>query len=164
MDLVVLNLAHPPGAKPLDRLSSGFSQLLRRCPCPVLTIPQGAGKISRALLAYDDSPASREALFITAYLVHQWQLPLTVVTVNEKERKENAPISARKYLEEKNITADYIEKQGDAAGEILHTAAASASDLLIMGNYGAAPFLSIALGSTVDDVLRAFGGLVLVCR
>jgi len=164
MDLVVLSLAHPPGAKPLERLSSGFSQLLRRCPCPVLAIPQGAGKISRALLAYDNSPASREALFIAAYLVKQWELPLTVVTVNEKERKEDTPASARKYLEEKNIAADYVEKQGDVAREILHAAAASASNLIIMGNYGAAPFLSIALGSTVDDVLRVFDGSALVCR
>jgi len=164
VDLVVLSLAHPPGTKPLDRLSSGFSQLLRRCPCPVLTVPQGVGKIVRALLAYDDSPASREALFIAAYLVKQWELPLTVVTVNEKEREKDLLASARKYLEQKDVVATYIEKQGNVASEILHTAAASASNLIIMGSYGAAPFLSIALGSTVDDVLRAFGGSVLVCR
>lgn len=164
VDLVVLNLAHPPGTKPTDRLGSGFSQLLRRCPCPVLAVPQGAGKIARALLAYDDSPASREALFIAAYLVKNWNLPLTVVTVNEKERKKDSLASARQYLEQKGIAATYAEKQGDVAFEILQTAKTSSSNLIIMGNYGSAPFLSIAIGSTVDNVLRVFGGSVLVCR
>jgi nucleotide-binding universal stress UspA family protein len=164
MDLVVLNLTHPPGAKPLDRISSGFSQLLRRCPCPVLAISQEAGKITRALLAYDDSPASREALFVAAYLVRQWELPLTVIAVNEKERKKDLLASARQYLDQQGIAANYIEKQGNAAMEISKTAKASRSNLIIMGNYGAAPFFSIALGSTVDDVLRAFDGSVLVCR
>ncbi len=164
VDLVALNLAHPPGKKLTDRLSSGFSQLLRRCPCPVLAIPQGAGRISRALLAYDDSPASREALFIAAYLAKNWNLPLTVVMVSEKERKKDMLASARQYLEQKDITAIYAEKHGDVAFEIMQTAEASGSNLIIMGNYGAAPFLSIALGSTVDKVLRVFGGSVLVCR
>jgi len=164
VDLVVLNLAHPPGMKPTDRLSSGFSQLLRRCPCPVLAVPQGTGKIVRVLLAYDDSPASREALFIAAYLVKNWNLALTVVTVNEKERKKDTLAAARQYLEQKDIAATYAEKQGTVAFEILQTAKTSSSNLIIMGNYGAAPFFSIALGSTVDNVLRVFGGSVLVCR
>ena len=38
-DLVVVNVAHPPGAQPWTRLSSGFRTLLRRCPRPVLAVP-----------------------------------------------------------------------------------------------------------------------------
>jgi hypothetical protein len=39
-DLVVLNLEHPPGPKPLARLGNRFSQLVQRCPRPILAIPR----------------------------------------------------------------------------------------------------------------------------
>jgi nucleotide-binding universal stress UspA family protein len=164
MDLVVVSLAHPPGAKPLDRLGSGFSQLLRRSPCPVLAVPQGAKMFERALLAYDDSPASREAMFIAAYLAKQWEMPLTVISVNDGNDKSDGIAHARQYFESKNVQVDYIEKQGNAVLEILQTAKEHEIDLVIMGNYGYRSILAIALGSVVDGILRVFDGSVLVCR
>ncbi len=164
VDLVVLSLAHPPGARPIDRLNSGFSQLLRRCPCPVLAVPQGTKTFERALLAYDDSPTSREAMFIAAYLAKQWDMPLTVISVKPEGGTEGSILPARQYLEDKNIKADYVEKHGKASFEILETAKESRSDLIIIGNYGHRPVLEIALGSAVDEILRASDASVLVCR
>ncbi|MDD2695925.1 MAG: universal stress protein, partial [Anaerolineales bacterium] len=36
VDLVVTNLAYPPGPQPFDRLESGFHDLIQRCPRPLL--------------------------------------------------------------------------------------------------------------------------------
>lgn len=164
MDLVVLSLAYPPGTRPIDRLSSGFSQLLRRCPCPVLAVPQGAEKFERALLAYDDSPTSREAMFIAAYMAHQWQMPLTVVSVRADSNRPDALNHARQYLQGKNSHADFVERKGNPAYEILQTARQNNCNLIVMGNYGHRAVLEIALGSAVDEILRSFRGSVMVCR
>jgi nucleotide-binding universal stress UspA family protein len=164
MDLVVLSLAYPPGTRPIDRLSSGFSQLLRRCPCPVLAVPQGVEKFERALLAYDDSPTSREAMFIAAYMAHQWQMPLTVVSVRADGNRADALDHARKYLQGKNIHADFVEGKGNPAHEILQTARENNCNLIVMGSYGHRAVLEIALGSAVDEILRSFRGSVMVCR
>jgi nucleotide-binding universal stress UspA family protein len=164
MDLVVVSLAHPPGTKPMDRLTSGFSQLIRRSPCPVLAVPQGAGMFERALLAYNDSPASREALFIAAYFAKEWGLPLSVISV--KTGKDSSPgvAPARLYLTNRNIEAEYIEKPGNAASEILQAAGKHKNDLIVMGSYGRHPTLAVPFGSVVDEILRAFRNSVLVCR
>jgi nucleotide-binding universal stress UspA family protein len=165
MDLVVISLAHPPGPQPIDRLSSGLSQLLRRSPRPVLAVPQVSKKIGRLLLAYDDSSTSREAMFIAAYLAKQWETALTVISVSKKDDEKTGIIDhAQQYLEKKNIQADYIERSGKAANEIINTAGECGCDLIIMGSYGSKPVIEIALGSTVDDILRKFDGSVLVCR
>lgn len=164
MDLVVLSLVYPPGTRPIDRLSSGFSQVLRRCPCPVLAVPQGAEKFERALLAYDDSPTSREAMFIAAYVAHQWQMPLTVVSVRADGNRPDALHHARQYLQGKNIHADFVERKGNPAHEILQTARQNNCNLIVMGNYGHRAVLEIALGSAVDEILRSFRGSVMVCR
>jgi len=164
MDLVVVSLAHPPGRKPLERLRSGFRQILQRSPCPVLAAPKGAKMFERALLAYDNSPASREALFIAAYLAKQWNIPLTVVSVGKDGGQSKTIAPARQYLESENIRAAYLEKKGDAAREILKAARESESDLIVMGNYGYQPPLAIFFGSVVDEILRTFNGTALICR
>ena len=164
MDLVVVSLAHPPGPLPTDRLSSGFSQLLRRCPRPVLSVPQTSEKIERLLLAYDDSSTSREAMFIAAYMAKQWEIPIAIVSVKEDGEATEALAHAKQYFEKKNIPAVFIDKEGEAASEILDTASEQKSDLIVMGSYGHSPVLEIALGSTVDKILREFRGSVFVCR
>ncbi len=164
MDLVVISLAHPPGSKPLDRLSSGLSQLLRRCPRLVLCVPQSAQSIDRVLLAYDHSPASQEALYVAAYLSLQWEMPLTVISVVSNPSQEGCIHYAQEYLHAKQIQADLIERAGDPAVEILQEASFRRANLVILGSYGAYPIKEIALGSTVDEVLRKFESAVLVCR
>ena len=164
MDLVVASLAHPPGPQALDRLGSGFRQLLQRCPRPVLIVPQGAVNPSRLLLAYDGSPTSNEATFIAAYMAKQWGLPLTVVSVITGEGHEDVIRQAQSYLEDKGVSADYNKKRGQPPLEIIQVADQCNCDLILMGSYGHNPLLEIALGSVVDEVLRGFCGAVLVCR
>jgi nucleotide-binding universal stress UspA family protein len=164
VDLVVVSLKHPPGPKPINRLSSGLSQLIRSCPRPVLAVPQGSQPFNRLLLAYDDSPTSKEALFIAAHITKSWQIPLTVVTVKTENEDFDIARYARSYLADEKNQVNFIEKKGEAASEIMKVADDCFCDLIIMGSYGHNPILEVALGSTVDEILRAFTGSVLVCR
>jgi len=164
VDLVVVSLKHPPGPRAINRLSSGLSQLIRRCPRPVLVVPQGTKPFTHMLLAYDDSLTSKEALFIAAYLAKSWQMPLTVVTVKTENEDVDILRYARNYLADEKIQANFIGKQGKAASEILQVAKDYLCDLIIIGSYGHNPILEVVLGSTVDEILRNFDSAVFVCR
>ncbi len=163
-DLVVVSLSHPPGPQPVDRLSSRFGQLLRRCPRPVLAIPRTHAGLDRLLLAYDGSPKAEEALFVAAYLAGQWQAPLTVVVALEKQVTEETAVRVRSALEQQGIAARYVVENEKPAALILATARQHDCDLIIMGGYGLQPVLAIMTGSVVDEVLRSRSRPVLICR
>ena len=163
-DLVVVSLSHPPGPKPVQRLSSKFRQLLQRSPCPVLTVPHSVTEINKLLLAYDGSPKANEALFLAAYVAKQWQLPLTVVTVLEKQVSEDTTGQAYSYLHGHNIQATFVQQTGDPAQIILDTAKNDDAGLIIMGGYGHNPLIEIAVGSVVDQVLRNSNWPIVVSR
>ncbi len=165
-DLLVLRLAHPPGSLPMERLRSGFSHLIRTTSRPILAVPGEVSALKRPLLAYDGSRKAQEALFVATYLTGAWQTPLTVVTVSEG-RRGRAATQARTYLESRGVQAEFIElpKRHQSIGQhILHTAWVQESDLIMMGGYGSAPMVEIALGSSVDEVLRHSMVPILICR
>ncbi|GMR11494.1 MAG: universal stress protein [Anaerolineae bacterium] len=164
-DLVVLHLAHPPGSRPLDRLGSGFRSVIHRCPRPILAVPGPAREMTSALLAYDGSPKSREALYLATYLAGRWEMPLVVVSVNEGERvTERTLSSAQSYIEQHGVRPIPVQKTGPVADAILGAGEEHDSDLFIMGGYGFKPVLEVVLGSAVDQVLREAGRPVLICR
>lgn len=164
-DLVVVNLAHPPGPQPIARLRSGFRSLLHRCSRPVLTVPGRVSPLERALLAYDGSPKADEALFVATYLSGQWGMPLVVVTTIELGRTTADTLArARAYLEEHGVKAQFVKESGPVAAAILQTAERHQSNLIIMGGYGFRPEMQVVLGSSVDQVLRQGQQPVLICR
>jgi nucleotide-binding universal stress UspA family protein len=166
-NLVVVSLAYPPGNQPVKRLSSGFSQLLRRSPRPVLAVPHTQSTrsdLDRLLLAYDGSPKAEEALFVAAYLAGQWRVSLTVVTVLGKRVSKETAVQAHTYLESQKIQANYVQEKGNPAEIILQSARNQQSSLIIMGGYSHKPVMEIMLGSVVDQVLRKQNRLVLICR
>jgi nucleotide-binding universal stress UspA family protein len=115
-------------------------------------------------LAYDGSPKSREALFVSAYLAGRRGLELTVVTVAERTKSELMLAEASNYLRDHNVHADYISKEGDVGKGILEQMEHDGCDLVVMGGYGFSPPLEIILGSAVDEVLRKSPYPVLICR
>ncbi len=164
-DLVIVNLAHPPGDKPVARLSSGFRTLLLRCPRPVLAVPRTYSPLHRALLAYDGSPKAEEALFVAAYLAGKWGLALVVLSVLESGQDTSEAMSrAREYLEEHDLEATLVQKDVPVADAILATAEAQGCDSILMGGYGHSPVIEAVLGSAVDQVLRESRWPVLICR
>jgi nucleotide-binding universal stress UspA family protein len=165
-DLVVTNLSYPPGSKPLSRLSSGFRDLIQRCPRPILAEPQNVTNLDRPLLAYDGSSKAQEALYVATYLAAQWQVPLDVVTVISNGHVTPSTLEqAREYLEEHGVSATYLEESGAPVSKtILRVAQERENDLLIVGGYGYSPVLGIVLGTVVDEVLRNSGQPMLICR
>lgn len=165
VDLVVIDLAHPPANQPIARLSSGARTLIQRCGPPILTVPHEPASPNHILLAYDASPRAREALYLAAYLTARWKLDLTLVTVEEKARSEAAEMEvARRYLESHGVQATCFETPGKVAPTILELAEQQNCDLILIGAYTAPPVLEVTLGSTVDEVLRGAPIPVLICH
>jgi len=163
-DLVVTTLLYPPPPQILARLDSGFRELIRHCPRPILAVPQVVTPLNRALLAYDGSPKADEALFVATYLAGRWKIPLWVITVFENDVAPETLMRARLYLEEHGVKAETISEHGDAADAILKISEQNEIDLVIIGGYGRGPLLEVVLGSTVDQVLREARKPVLICR
>ena len=163
-DLVVVSLSHPPGPQPVDRLSSQFGQLVRRCPRPVLAVPRTHAVLDRLLLAYDGSPKAKEALFVSAYLAAQWQARLTVVVGLDKKVTGETAAHARAYLEAHGVQAHYVVEKSAPAPLILAAAREQDCGLLLMGGYGRHPVMEIVVGSVVDEALRTRNRPVLICR
>jgi len=165
-DLLIVSLNHPPGTQPLEKLSSGFRNLLYRVACPLLAVPSCfTAPFEQALLAYDGSPKADEALFIAAHVAEAWGLPLVVVTATDKHVDEPPALAhALAYLQERGITAIPHSGAGDPTDIILCAAETHRSDLIIMGSYSRNPALQIVLGSTVDKVLRNAWQPLLICR
>lgn len=164
-DLVVADLAHPPGLQPIAKLGSRFRTLIRRCPRPVLAVVPGVfSELSRALLAYDGSPKAKEALFVATYLAGQWHIPLVVLTVLEDNSSEETTKYAREYLASHGVKATFLLERGSVGQVILETTEAHESNLILMGGYGFNPVLEVVLGSAVDQVLRESCKPMLICR
>lgn len=165
VDLVVLSVTYPPSPQPMARLGSGLSALLRSCPRPILTVPGEHRPLDGALLAYDGSPKSEEALFVATYLAGRWGLPLTVLTVAQRGHTSAATLRhAERYLAEHGVSAVLVQEKGPVVEAILRTARERHSSLLIMGGYGHRPVLEVVLGSTVEEVLRTACCPMLICR
>lgn len=165
-DLIVLGLEHLPDGRPLSRLGNKTSQIIQRCPRPILMVPNGAEcPMDNVLLGYDGSPKADEALFVAAYLKSRWSHSLTVVTVVTENTPPEALAKARSYLEEQNIfDAEYVLKEKPIAEALLTTAVDNDINMLIMGGFGFRPLKHIVLGSTVDQILREFQHPILICR
>ncbi|HJW83630.1 MAG TPA: universal stress protein, partial [Anaerolineae bacterium] len=162
-DLVVLKLAHPPAPRPLARLGSSIRTIIQRCPRPILFVPEAASPLTRALLAYDGSAKAREALFVAAYLAERYKIPLVVVSAEESRVTPDALNYARRDLDMHEAQAEFVQAGGSTAEVVLKTAGEHAADLLIMGGYGHSALRQVALGSTVEQVLRASRRPVLIC-
>ena len=163
-DLAVLHLMHPPEDKPAERLRSGVRGLVQRVPRPMLFVPK-ASPMENALLAFDGSRKSIEALFIAAYAFQKWGISLSVITAHASIRQaEKLQRKAYDYLQRQSVRADYELRKLPAAEAVLHTASEKSSDLILMGGYGSSPLLELVVGSTLDQVLREFKGPVLICR
>lgn len=163
-DLLIFSLEHPPEDKPISRLRSTIRTLVQACPRPILAVSE-ASPMRHALLAYDGSPKSTEALFLAAYLVEHWNIPLTVVTALEDSIEIPTPINqAQQYLESRNIQATLVSEVGPPVDLIIKTMSELECDFLIAGGYGYKPVVEVLLGSTLDTLLRVLNKPILICH
>jgi nucleotide-binding universal stress UspA family protein len=163
-DLIVTNLAFPPPPQPLARLDSGFRDLIQRCPRPILAAPQTVTALDRALLAYDGSPKSQEALFVATYLAGRWKTSLVVVSVVDDGQVSDRTLAHARIPGGHGVHCTCVTASGPVAETILSIAGTYACDLILNGGYGYNPVLEVVLGSAVDQVLRGAHRPVLICR
>ncbi len=164
-DLVVMPLTYPPGPRVLERLGSGVRTIIQRCPRPLLLAPGEPSQMQKALLAYDGSPMADEALFVTAYLAGRWEIDVVVLTVHQtRPEVENAPSRVQAYLEEHEVTATYVVREGRLAPVAMAVLQEYGCDFIVIGGYRRRPVMGLVLGSALDDVLRLSDAPVLICR
>jgi nucleotide-binding universal stress UspA family protein len=159
-DLVVIGLG------PQNRtLGAEVTTWMRHCTRPILAVPLAISAFQHALLAYDGSPKSREALFVAAYLGERWNTRLTVITVNDPGRIDETGLEyARQYLELHELEADFVRVSGNAPEQILKTVIDRACDTLLMGSYTYSPLVESVRGTAVNWLVRDTQVPVLVCK
>ena len=165
-DLIVSKLTYPPSDDPIGRLSSGFRTMIRRCPRPILVVPNRVTPMRHALLAYNGAPKAEEALFVAAYLAAKWKIQLCVLIIAEENLDvKKLKLRAQQYLHNHNAEAHIsIHKPGNRAEIIIETAQENECDFILMGGYKAKPLVEVVLGSVVDEVLRKTSVPLLICR
>lgn len=163
-DMVIINLRYPPGPNIRSRFRSGFHQLVQRCPRPVLAVPNVTAQLERILLAYDDSPKSKEALYLTSYLAQSWDAEVVIVGPKKGVRSEKVMRKALNYLYQGDIQPKVVKPRGKPRDDLLNAAKEFDVDLIVMGGYSQSPLLNIFMGSTVDSILRDFKKPVLISR
>ena len=190
-DLIVMGTHGRSGFERV-MLGSVAEKILRKAPCPVLTVPAHApevvpinGLFSRVLCPVDFSPASVRAAAFAQSLAGEAGATLCIMNVLEPVSvfepvvatgADQAAVSAdqrrdaRQRLErlisdDARAFADVAEvvAAGKAYREILRVAAEQRSDLIVMGAHGAHPG-TLAFGSTAAHVVRAAGCPVLTVR
>jgi nucleotide-binding universal stress UspA family protein len=160
-DLVMLKIVYPPGTG-LSGLASPLRPIILRSPRPVLALPTGATDLDRAVLAFDGSPKSKEALFVAAYLGEQWKTSLTVYT-GEGTGSAAAQDMARQYLELHELEAEYVIARASAE-TLKRVAEERSANLVLMGGYSGALFKEVTIGSWVNYMLRENSAPVFICR
>ena len=162
-DLIVMKIAHPPSTG-IKALASHIRTLITRSSRPIFAMPGKVSVLHHALLAFDGSPKSKEALFVATYLAEQWQTKLTILTgLDDSALDSSAQDFAQNYLEFNEIEADFISSKYSAE-TLKATAEATNADLLLMGGYSGSILKEMTVGSSVNFMLRESQLPIFICR
>lgn len=162
-DLIVMKIAHPP-ATGIKVIASNIRTLIMRSSRPVLGVTESVSHLDHALLAFDGSPKSQEALFVVTYFAEQWQTKLSILTApDDRVSNSSAQDFARNYLEFNEIEAEFIT-QKYSVETLKSTAEEIHADLIVMGSYGGRLLKHITAGSSINFMLRESQLPILICR
>lgn len=139
-----------------DLLGPTTEVLLRRSPVPLLVVPERSKLPVQPLAAYDGSVKACRALHWAAELCRQMSLPLTVVTVDERDdRAQQRLQEAVSYLSTYDITPATRHERGEAVEEILLQLLGDGGyDLLFLGAHGHRRIVELVTGSTTEFLAR----------
>jgi nucleotide-binding universal stress UspA family protein len=163
-DLIVLKMTTPPSSG-ISALGSSYRTIIGRSSRPLLTVPKQATQFKRALLAYDGTDRSKEALFVATYLSEVWKTGLVVFTALDGTKvRADAQDYARRYLELHEVEAEYIVSEHGAMDFLKQTAEERQVDLVFMGSHGGTLFNQVFVGSALDYMLRESKVPIFICR
>jgi nucleotide-binding universal stress UspA family protein len=181
-DLLVMG-THGQGGLERLVLGSVTESVLRRAPCPVLTIPHeepasaGPAPFKRILYATDFSPPADDALDYALSLAEEAQGTLVLVHVMEgptlrattsglplnvspltADLAEDARRSLRKAVPSSArdwCTTEEVIAFGRPAAEIMRVAREREAEVIVMGVHGRNALDLLLFGSTTNHVIRA---------
>ena len=163
-DLIVLKLMNPPSTG-ISSLRSPIRTIIENASRPVIAVPSKATSFQRALLSYDGSDRSKEALFVATYLAEMWKTELSVFTaVDGTKVKADVQDYVRQYLEIHELEAEYIISEQGAMDDLKKIADEREADLLLMGSHGGSLLQQVFVGSALDYMLRESEIPLLICR
>jgi len=120
--------------------------------------------MDKALLAFDGSVKSKEALFVAAYVAETWNTNLTVMTLSGSGRDSSSVQDyARAYLELHEVEADFVTV-GGSFDAFLNVSREKGINMILMGGYSGNAFKEVVIGSLVNYLLREFEYPILICR
>ena len=96
-----------------------------------------ASQAKTIVVGYDGTEGARRALEAAAQLIG-YGSTLTVVSVRSGDAPEPQDVlaEARAWLLDRLVTATYIRRRGDAAGELVAAATELEADLVVVGRRG----------------------------
>jgi nucleotide-binding universal stress UspA family protein len=162
-DLIVVKVTNPPSSG-LSVLRSPFRTIIERSSRPLLTVPTQARQFKRAVLAYDGTDRSREALFVATYLAEMWKTELIVYTAVDASVKAGMQDYVRRYLDIHEVDAEYIISTSGAMDQLRNTLEERNADLLLMGSYGVSMLRQVFSGSALDYMLRESNVPIFISR
>lgn len=163
-DIMVLSsLSGSPGVE--GKEETMLRRIIRRASGPLLIVPGTPTQPGSVLLAYDDRDASEEALYVSTYIACCWEVPVTVLQVNDDEAAGRAVAAkAGDYLARAGVALELLVEKGEVAETIRRTARTRNHDLIVMGSPSLSPMLELVLGGTVKEMLRTAEVPLLLCR
>jgi nucleotide-binding universal stress UspA family protein len=163
-DLIVLKLMTPPSTG-ISSLRSPIRTIIENASRPVIAVPSKATQFQRALLSYDGSDRSKEALFVATYLAEMWKTELIVFTaIDGTKVKADVQDYVRQYLDIHEVEAEYIINEQGAMDQLKKTADERGTDLVLMGSHGGSLLQQVFVGSALDYMLRESQIPLLICR
>lgn len=163
-DLIVVKITNPPGTG-VSALSSPFRTIIGKSSRPLLTVPQQATQLERAVLAYDGTDRSREALFVAAYFAEMWKTELIVFTaLDGRKVTVDTQNYARRYLELHEVEAEYVLSERGATDYLKQVVEERNADLVLMGSHGGSVLQQVFIGSALDYLLRESRLPIFICR
>lgn len=164
LDLIVLGRCGDYTRRPLLVGCSALEGSIRYCDCPTLAVGDRARQVRHALVAYDGGASANAALAMAADLSLEWSVPLTLLTVVEKNTSRDALAQGRAFLQRIGVECRGVLREGAAATEILRLSEEEDVDLIIMGAYCHGRVQELVFGGTVCQVLERSVRPVLVCH
>jgi len=163
-DVIVLKLMNPPSTG-ISSLRSPIRTIIENASRPVIAVPSKATQFQRALLSYDGSDRSKEALFVATYLAEMWKTVLIVFTaVDGTKVKADVQDYVRQYLDIHEVQAEYIISQQGPMDHLKRTVEEYNVDLVLMGSHGGSVLQQVFTGSALDYMLRESKVPTFICR
>jgi nucleotide-binding universal stress UspA family protein len=152
----------------LDRAPSkevALQDVLQHCSRPVLLVTAPSQELKRALLVYDGSAKSKEALYVATYLASRRKVSLVIFATKEGDERamRKTVLVARRHLRRHGVHAELFQMDGPIPEAIRDSALKAQCKLIIIGGYSHHPLLTTG-ESSLDQLLRISGTPVLVCR